>query len=557
MPIALGLAVVVVIAVVAYFIREGASDPPPSQEISIAVLPFKNESADSTNRYFVNGMMESILNHLQKIEDLRVISRTSVEKYRQARMSAPEIARELGVDYIVEGSGQKLDKQILLSVQLIAASEDRRLWSQQYQREFADVFSLQSEVSQNIASRIEVMVSPAVKARMEAIPTENLEAYDQYLKGLDFIRQQTETGLDSGLVYFGKAIELDPEFAHPYAFTAVCYYYLDLFRTEKLHQKDLERFSDKALLLDPELPEGLISRGLYYMHTQRYQEAIEYFERVLEINPNSVWTHNYLSEIYNIYLPDSEKYLVHALSVLQLDMTGTNKSERSNTHLIISNAFAQSGMMDKAKEHIRRSLEYDPENVFSQYLNIYIDLAIDLDLDRARQRMEGVYSSDTTRLDVLNELASLCYKQKDYPASYEYYGRFVRRKEALGFTIFPEQDIEIAYVMRKMGQAERAEEFRDSYEAWLNSNEGVYVPFLESLLHLYDGETDQALDDLDTFVQNGEYMYWFVLMLDGDPLFEGLANNRRYVRIMQTMAENFNQLREDRIRRLNELNLLD
>jgi tetratricopeptide (TPR) repeat protein len=293
------------------------------------------------------------------------------------------------------------------------------------------------------------------------------------------------------------------------------------------------------------------------MQTQRYKEAIEYFERVLEINPNSVWTHNYLSEIYNIYLPDSEKYLIHALSVLQLDMTGTNKSERSNTHLIIANAFAQSGMMDKAKEHIRRSLEYDPDNVFSQYLNIYIDLAIDLDLDRARQRMEGVYSSDTTRLDVLNELASICYKQKDYPASYEFYGRFVRRKEALGFTIFPEQDIEIAFVMRKMGQAERAEEFRDSYEAWLNSNEGVYVPFLESLLHLYDGETEQALDDLDTFVQNGEYMYWFVLMLDGDPLFEGLVNNRRYRSIMQTMADNFKQLREDRIRTLNELNLLD
>ena len=129
---------------------------PQSTEIekSIAVLPFKNESSDSLNLYFVNGLMESALNNLQKIGDLRVISRTSVEKYRNSNKSIPEIAEELNVNYLVEGSGQRVGNQVRLNIQLIEASGDRPIWAEQYSREVDDVFALQNEVARKIADAI-------------------------------------------------------------------------------------------------------------------------------------------------------------------------------------------------------------------------------------------------------------------------------------------------------------------------------------------------------------------------------------------------------------------
>ena len=123
-------------------------------------MPFKNDSADSTNVYIVNGLMESILNNLQKIENLRVISRTSVEKYRTQQKTIPEIARELGVSYLVEGSGQKAGDKILLNIQLIDAKSDKHLWAEQYARETGDIFELQQEVAKKIAGEIEVIITP-------------------------------------------------------------------------------------------------------------------------------------------------------------------------------------------------------------------------------------------------------------------------------------------------------------------------------------------------------------------------------------------------------------
>ncbi|MGB5500027.1 MAG: helix-turn-helix domain-containing protein, partial [Maribacter sp.] len=180
-------------------------------EKSIAVLPFINESSDSTNLYFVNGLMESALNKLQKIEDLRVISRTSVEKYRNTNKALPEIAKELNVNYIVEGSGQRVGDEVLLNIQLIEASSDRHIWAEQYSRKVVDIFALQNEVAKKIADAIQVMVTPAELEQIEKKPTENLLAYDYYLQALDPYYSRTKEGLEKAIPLFEKAIEHDPE----------------------------------------------------------------------------------------------------------------------------------------------------------------------------------------------------------------------------------------------------------------------------------------------------------------------------------------------------------
>ncbi|MGM0392752.1 MAG: helix-turn-helix domain-containing protein, partial [Bacteroidota bacterium] len=159
-------------------------------EKTIAVLPFKNDSPDSTNTYFINGLMESILNNLSDIEDLDVRSRTSVEKYRAGSKSLMEIAEELGVNYIVEGSGQKYGDEILLNIQLLEANTDRHLFSEQYRKkinEIKDLFDLQSEIALNVASRIHGEITPGEEKHIEEMPTESMAAYNYYLQGYDYL----------------------------------------------------------------------------------------------------------------------------------------------------------------------------------------------------------------------------------------------------------------------------------------------------------------------------------------------------------------------------------
>ncbi|WP_420576212.1 helix-turn-helix domain-containing protein [Ekhidna sp.] len=551
--VGIGIALLTLMAI--FFFLEKNSQTVEFNDKSIAVLPFKNESSDSSNLYFVNGMMESILNHLQKIEDLKVISRTSVEKYRNLQMTAPEIAQELGVSYIVEGSGQKLNNEILLTVQLISAKEDRHLWSEQYKRDISNVFAIQASVSQRIAESIEAIISPEELDRIEAIPTENMDAYDVYLKGMEFMNDETEAGLDSALKYYSQAIQLDEDFANPYAYSAICYYYKDFMKSEKVNLDKLETYADKALLLNAELPEALIAKGLYYMQVSRYEEAKEYFKKVLKFNPNSAWTHNFLSEIYNLYLLDTEKYLIHSLSALQLDLSNTDSSDMSYTHLILANAFSQSGMMDKAKEHIEISLDYNPDNVFSNYLVIYIDLARGLDLETARSRMLNVWNKDTTRLDVLKELAKLFYVQKNYEASTRYYSRFLSEKSKYGYNIFPAEDITMAFVFRESGKSEQADSLRNTFEKFTQSDESIYQPLHYTFLHLYDSNTEKALSSLKTFSETEDYMYWILLMFDDDPLFESVNDNPEFKSTWEAMSAKFEARKREKIKRLKEMGL--
>ena len=203
----LSFVVIVALIVLNIIPHTNRSTDPEIFEKSIAVLPFTNDSNDSSNIYFINGLMESILDNLQQIEDLRVISRTSVEKYRNNPKTVPEIARELNANYLVEGSGQKIGDQIFLNIQLIEASSDRHLWAEQYIREARDIFQLQIEVAKNIAAEIEAIITPEEEERIEKAPTDDLVAYDYFLKGLDHFYKGTREGLLEGIPYFEKAIE--------------------------------------------------------------------------------------------------------------------------------------------------------------------------------------------------------------------------------------------------------------------------------------------------------------------------------------------------------------
>ena len=400
-------------------------------EKSIAVLPFKNESSDSTNLYFVNGLMEASLGNLQKIEDLRVISRTSVEKYRNTNQNIGEIASELNVNYIVEGSGQKVGDQVMLNIQLIDAVTDTQVWGEQYTHQLVDIFALQNEVAKKIADAIKAQVTPSELEQIDKKPTENLVAYDYYLKAQEPFNKETVEGLLQAIPLFEKAVEEDPEFALAYADLAIAYYYLDLYKKEKRYTETINNYADKALLHDSKLTESLIAKALYYMHIGDYRLAVPHLEKALEYNPNSSGVVNILSSIYSNALPTTGQYLEYALKGIQLDVSENNIMQ-SYTYLHLSNALAQSGFTDEALLYIDKSLEINPDNYYAPYLKAYIRYAKNKDIKQTLNTLKRELRKDTTRLDILQEVAKLHYFQKEFDSAYHYYKAFNDIRKEIG-----------------------------------------------------------------------------------------------------------------------------
>ena len=180
---------------------------------SIAVLPFKNLSADEENQYFADGQMEAILNHLAKIKDLRVISRNTMEMYRESNKSTPTIASEVGVSYILEGSVQRYADNVRITVQLIEGNTDQHLWSDNYDRYLTDIFAIQTEIAKSVAQELRATITSREQAVIESVPTSDLTAYDFYLKGVDSLSRSIQLeDYRYAIKMFDRAVEIVPNF---------------------------------------------------------------------------------------------------------------------------------------------------------------------------------------------------------------------------------------------------------------------------------------------------------------------------------------------------------
>ncbi|MDQ2870613.1 MAG: protein kinase, partial [Acidobacteriota bacterium] len=269
--------------------KPGARAPQSSaaDRRSIAVLPFQNFSPDPENAFFADGMTEDILAQLSKIRNLKVVSRTSVMRYKGTQKPMREIAAELGVATILEGSVRRAGNRVRIVGQLVDAATDEHLWSETYDRQLEDVFAIQSDVAQRIAASLQATLSPAEKKRIEGRPTENLRAYDLYLKGRDeysrFRKEDNETAIE----HFQEALKLDPGFALGYAGLGDAYAQRArrFGLTESWLDSSLEA-SRKAIALAPELPEGHKALGLAYLVKGANRESLEASRRAVDLSPN-------------------------------------------------------------------------------------------------------------------------------------------------------------------------------------------------------------------------------------------------------------------------------
>lgn len=513
-------------------------------EKSIAVLPFINDSNDSTNVYIINGLMESVLGNLQKIEDLRVISRTSVEKYRNAPRTIPEMGKELNVKYFVEGSGQKIGDQILLTVQLIEASTDKHLWSRQYNRETKDIFALQMEVAKNIASEIEAIITPEEKERIEKIPTDDLVAYDYFLKGRDFLYRQTREGLIDAVTWFKKATKQDNEFALAYADMAISYYYMEIFKPVKIYTDTVNYYADQALLYDPKLPESLIAKALVFMNNADYEQAAAYLEKALEYNPNSAIVINRLSDLYANYIPNTEKYLEYALKGIRLDIAGNDSTTTSYIYLHVSNAFIQSGFIDEARRYIGKSLDHNPQNIYSQYVKAYIQYARNENLNQLNTALLKTLKMDTTRLDVLQEVGKSFYYLRDYKNACKYYKKFLTIKKTLNWDVYPAEDIKMALAFGETGDKKESDHLLQNYKLYVEQDQSIYKYLSLAVYDSFMGNTKSAIEQLKLFSKEEHFTYWTILFLKIDPLVDPIKNQSEFKNIMNKLDKKFREQHE-------------
>lgn len=255
---------------------------------SIAVLPFENLSTNKENEYFSDGLTEDIITQLSKINSLRVISRTSVLQYKDNPKPVKQIAQDLGVTVVLEGSVRRVGDRIRISGQLIDAINDRHLWADSYNRNIESVFELQSNIAKTIASTLETQLSDSEKESLEKKPTDNISAYDFYLKGRNYYYQYTDETNEMAIEQFKRAIELDPEYALAWAGLGDAYSQKNtLYGYEFAWNDSSIAAGEKAIALDPTSSEAYKALANAYNYARQYDRAFELLQKAVALNPNN------------------------------------------------------------------------------------------------------------------------------------------------------------------------------------------------------------------------------------------------------------------------------
>ena len=297
-PIVASLSTALFIVLLSFLIALFAyrhSEPAPAAvlEKSIAVLPFENFSHDADSAYFAQGVQDEILTRLSKIADLKVISRTSTERYKSAPENLPDIARQLGVAHILEGSVQKSGHAVRVNVQLIKAANDSHLWADTFDRKLTDIFSVESEVAKAIADQLRVKLTGQEEQVIATKPTDNIEAYDAYLRGLAYTLKTGNTQANSlaAQKYLKEAVRLDPKFALAWALLSDIDsrgYVTQALQPTLALREEARQAAETAFTLQPNRGEAVMAKGFYhYACLKDYDTAVRYFEQARQFLPNS------------------------------------------------------------------------------------------------------------------------------------------------------------------------------------------------------------------------------------------------------------------------------
>jgi TolB-like protein/DNA-binding winged helix-turn-helix (wHTH) protein len=453
---------------------------------SIAVLPLENLSGDPSQEYFADGITDALITQLAKLHGLRVISRTSIMQYKSLRESLPNIARDLNVDAVVEGSVSRSGNRVRVTAQLIDARADRHLWAEEYNRDLRDVLSLQSELAHSIAEQVRASISSEEQLLMARTGTIEPAAYESYLRGRSFWNQRTPAGLKQAVAHFQHAIELDPGFAEAYSGLADAYTalgYTSYWSPGDSFPKAKE-FAAKALEIDPSVAEARASLAyvkLYY--DWDWKGAENEFQTAITTNPNYATAHHW----YSVLL-------------------------------------TARGRHEEALSEILRAHELDP-------LSVPISTDMGFELYYARRYEEAI-----------TQLRSVLQASPKFPLAHLWLGRAYEQKG-----IYPEAIIEFEQagaalrdwpvIIAAAGHAyARWGHKSDAIETLRRMNEltkDQYVtPYGVALIFAGLDDKEQTMNWLQkAYKDRSHWLVWLNL----DPRFDNVRSDRRFQEILQHM----------------------
>ena len=401
--------------------RDGRAAALQGERPSVAVLPFINMSGDPEQEYFSDGITEDIITDLSKVSGLFVVARNTSFTYKDKTVEVPEVAKRLGVNFVLEGSVRKAGSRVRVTGQLINGKDGGHVWADRYDRDLTDIFAIQDEITHAIVEQLKVKLLPQEKKSIGQAPTDNVEAYTYYLRGRQFMQRHSKSNYLLARRMFAKAVELDPLYARAYAGIADCDSFLFLHYHLEAGIDSILATSAKALALDDRLAEAHASRGLALSLGQRNEEATAEFEKAIALDPSSFEAHYFyaracvtqgkleraaaLFERAAESKPDDYQalsLLIHIYRSLGRDRDSTSAArkaiERAESELMLhpenpraaylgANALATLGEKDRAREWAARALAIDPDDVLIQY-NVACVYSLLGDLEQAFDLLE-------------------------------------------------------------------------------------------------------------------------------------------------------------------------
>jgi TolB-like protein/Tfp pilus assembly protein PilF len=456
---------------------------------SIAVLPFENLSDEKENAYFADGIQDDVLTNLSKISDLRVISRTSVMQYRGRPTNLREIGKALGVSNILEGSVRRSGNRVRLNVQLIDANTDEHVWANDYDRDVTDVFAIQSDLAREIANALQAKLSPAERSQMTRKPTENGEAYLAFVQAHDLsCAMEDLTKLKQSEQLYQRAIELDPNFALALArYSQLESWMVRTHDASSDHREKARTLAERALQLQPDLPEAHLALGSsYYYGDNNYEAALKEFEIAQRALPNE-------SEVYLAIGAIQRRQGKWAESTANLEKAvSLNPKDTWPLQNLVFN-YQMLRNFDAANKTVDRALQIDPQGISLWGIKAKLAIGEKGDLSVGEKLLEKAKSfpmSSEERLMMIGGQANLLLAQRKYQEVLQ-----------LGATVpddtFAAVPGSLAYKYFPLGIAHKA----------LGDDAAARIAFLKAK-NILEEQLKQKPDDADLHVQLAKLLAW-------------------------------------------------
>lgn len=504
---------------------------------SIAVLPFANLSSDKDNQYFCDGVMEDILNRLSSVNDLRVMSRTSVLRYRDSDQPIIEIAKELGVSHILEGSIRRFENKIRVIVKLVQAETEIQVWSESYDRVIDDIFGIQAEIAEHIGKNLEVTFLPKESKLVDYQPTESTDAYDLFLKGRGrmhvYQEHRRENDLDLAYQYFSSALQLDDQLAIAWAYLGEINILRHTYFGAPSGVIDTANiYLEKAITLHPQLPEGYLFRSKCYELKKQLPKMEADLKQALALSPNSGDILRNLGSFYVTETDDLEKGIPYYKKAITLEPFNVRPLiSLSNLHKLVGN-------LEESKNYLDRATQIEPDRL-SNYMRLAELLMLFNDFPQAQKYAQRIFEINPDFIWGNHILGETYAFDGKYLAAEPYYReiqKIVSQKDFIESFGTPPFRHRLGFVL---WHTDRKEEANTLFQQMIDKNLKIVNSDIDNLggarydlaaVHAFLGENDKAIEWMNRIFKDGSWFDFYYTQID--PMFDPIRNDERFQAII-------------------------